>query len=64
MNQFWEPVNSDDPNTEYKGFPGFFGDNAQVQIEKVRDYIYQLQDKPELPSAPLHDPDAPRPLAR
>lgn len=64
MPQLWAPINPDDPKTEYTPLPGHFGDKAEVQMEKVRDYIFQLQDKPELPSAPLHDPDAPRPLAR
>lgn len=33
-------------------------------MEKVRDYLYQLQEKTELPVAPLHDPDAPRSQVR
>ena len=64
MPQLWLPINPDDPKTEHQALPGFFGDKAQVQMEKVRDYIFQLQEKTELPVAPLHDPDAPRPLTR
>ncbi len=57
MPQLWPPSDPDDPMAAHIAVPGYFGDDAQVQMEKTRDYLYQYQGAPELPKDPIHNPE-------
>ena len=52
MPTLWPSTNDDDPKAPRMGIPGFFGDDAERQINAVRDwlFIYGGSQKPDYPS--------------
>lgn len=54
MPTLWPLLDESDPSKGRIAVPGYFNDDAKLQMQKVRDYLFSLQDKPELPE--------PRPL--
>jgi cytochrome c2 len=51
MPTLWPLLDEEDPSKGRIALPGYFGDDASVQMQKVRDYLFMLQDKPNLPQA-------------
>gem|GEM_PF-73654 len=45
MPQLWPPLDDEDPKSPHISVPGYFGDNADLQIEKVRDYLFQYDSR-------------------
>ncbi|MEZ4816136.1 MAG: c-type cytochrome [Bdellovibrionota bacterium] len=57
MPQLWPPLDPDDPKSAHVALPGFFEDDAHVQMQKIRDYVFQYGGAPTLPPAPTYNPD-------
>lgn len=64
MPQLWPPLDPDDPKSAHVALPGYFGDDAQVQMNKIRDYLYQYGGAPDTIPAPVHNPEKSSTLAR
>ncbi len=56
MPQLWPPVNPEDPKEGYMAVPGYFGDNAELQMKKVSDYLFQYPGQAEVPPKPTSTP--------
>mgnify|MGYP006260719237 FL=1 len=50
MPQLWLPENPEDPKSKIFAIPGYFGDDPEKQMLKVRDYLFAISEKAELPS--------------
>jgi cbb3-type cytochrome oxidase cytochrome c subunit len=51
MPSFWPKVDENDPKSPHVATPGFFGDDAEKQLEAMRDYLFEYGGEPVLPSA-------------
>lgn len=51
MPTLWPLVDENDPSKGRIAVPGYFGDDAAVQMQKVRDYLFSLQDRSTLPES-------------
>jgi cytochrome c2 len=49
MPTLWPLVDEADPSKGRIAVPGYFGDDAKVQMQKVRDYLFSLEDRATLP---------------
>lgn len=56
MPALWTSDDPDDPNSPILGIPGYFGDDAETQMRKVRDYLFQYGGKAQLPPKPASVP--------
>jgi cbb3-type cytochrome oxidase cytochrome c subunit/mono/diheme cytochrome c family protein len=52
MPQLWPPTDPENPKAGVIPVPGFFGDDGETQIRKVRDYLFQIPAPAELPPKP------------
>lgn len=50
MPTLWPSTNEDDPHAPLVGAPGTFGDDAEKQIEALRNYLFMYPGEPDLPS--------------
>jgi cbb3-type cytochrome oxidase cytochrome c subunit len=50
MPSFWPRENEEDPKSAHIAVQGYFGDDAQKQMEAMRNYLYQYGGEPEMPS--------------
>ncbi len=49
MPQLWPPQNADDPKSPLTAVPGYFGDDAEKQIEMIRNFIFMYGGAPTIP---------------
>jgi cbb3-type cytochrome oxidase cytochrome c subunit len=50
MPTLWMPQDDTNPKSPKMAVPGYFGDDADKQIEAIRDYLFQYPGVPSLPS--------------
>lgn len=56
MPALWPSEDPTDENSPLMGIPGYFDDDAERQIQAVRDYLYIWEGEPTLPSPPNATP--------
>ncbi len=49
MPTLWPLLDEEDPSKGRIAVPGYFNDDAKLQMQKVRDYLFSIQDRPTLP---------------
>jgi cbb3-type cytochrome oxidase cytochrome c subunit len=54
MPQLWPSLDPDDPKSKHAAVPGILGDDADKQIELIRNYLMVYPGDPVLPSPPTH----------
>ncbi len=52
MPQLWPPLDPENPKAGVVPVPGYFNDDGNLQIKKVRDYLYQISAPASLPPRP------------
>ncbi len=52
MPQLWPPVDAENPKAGLIPVPGYFNDDANLQIQKIRDYLYQISAPARVPPKP------------
>jgi hypothetical protein len=57
MPQLWPPLDPEDPKSAHVALPGYFADDAEVQMNKVRDFLFQYGGSADLPADPIHNPE-------
>jgi cbb3-type cytochrome oxidase cytochrome c subunit len=50
MPQLWPPMDPSNPKAGVIAVPGYFGDDGNLQIKKIRDYLFQYPGTPDLPT--------------